>query len=198
MTYPIENESEPPKREVTAGHELHSAELAQLAATIFIKASGEYPAAAIAQAVRVQQLVRQHQSSAQFLGTLLESSLTELEHVTQIANNAHRHAAKTATQYEHIPEAFTVFQSLIVIQHVFLLAELFRFIPDEYLQHVLTTFYPQFLENKKMKGRTAAEKLLTHQTTEYFSFQVDIPQPLPLAVLGSSAHPPTVESTTAD
>jgi hypothetical protein len=156
----------PPEHEQPHTHpdnkELKS--LSRIAADVFIKASAEYQAMAIAQAVRIQLLCREQQRSADELLTALLDDSQEVERVVTIANTAHGEARKHATSKTALPEMISRDQTLRVIRPVFALAIVFEEYTTEQLQHVMTVFYPEYLTNKSALGKAMAEKIFNRKT----------------------------------
>lgn len=148
---------------------------ARLAGELFIKASGEYPAAAIAQAIRIQQLCRATGCSVGELGDALEHNQEELVRVAEIANNAHQHSIGN-NDSSRAPAKIEAGSVLLVVQHVFLFARLMDLVSSAELDKVLSDFYPQFLQNKATRGTPTAEKILTAEILTYLKTKMGIAQ----------------------
>lgn len=193
VNMPSPQESEPYKRQFPhVEHRALEVSSSRLAGEFFIRASGEFPASAIVQAVRVQQLCRAADKSALDLGQALEHDQEELERITAIANNAHQSAldenAKSSAPYEITPE-----KALYVIRHVFAFAALLHIASHQELDVILTDFYPKFLANKAQRGNNTAEKILNHEVLEYLRTKLGIAQLLLQGAARLSADPRLAE-----
>lgn len=172
--------------------------LSRIAGDIFIKASGEYQAMAIAQAVRIQLLSREAQADVDELLIALLDDEQEILRVTTIANNAHSEALKHATKDQHIPVHIGTPSTLQVIRPVFALAIVLQEYKTEHLQHVLNVFYQEFLAEKQTYGKHAAEKRFNRKAMLFFALNLDTIHLLQLVQTDSSSGLSQVESTNED
>lgn len=167
MTKPPE--SQPGLPLAAADHqplELPAIDPVRLAAELFIKASAEYPAEALAQAVRLQQLSRQHNQNVTELWNGLSSQASELERIAVIGGNAHR-AARQASAYSSAPADLRPEQVLMVTREVFTLSAQFNLATDQQLLHILTVIYPEVAAQRAYRGVTLTAHLLRQKVTAY-------------------------------
>lgn len=182
-----QQESEPYKKQFSQIVErVGVVSTSRLAGEIFTKASGEFQALAIAQATRVQQLSRATGIEASVLMSELLADAEELERVVTLANNAHREAIKNAPGFHHIPAEITVENTVRVIQPVFAFAILLEDFSSEKLDHILGVFHAEYLVNREIKGRSAAEKIFTRQVMDYLTLSLNTIHLLQLVGTNSS------------
>lgn len=171
--------------------------VSRIAGDIFTKASGEYQAMAIAQAVRIQLLARESGYSAEELLVELLSDEEELARVTTIANNAHLHAAATAEPGQKIPGPIDVKKTLLVIRPVFAMAIVVEEYSTEKLQYVLNEIYAEYLSDRPMKGKLLADKLFNRRAMYYLTLDLNTIHMLQVVETYSTTGPAPTGSTTA-